>query len=109
LVAKERSEVRETADREIRKALLAAYVRDGRLASQLICIEICGSLVTLSGTVQTRDAAWAAIYIAARMPLLRGIINRIQVKSAPDSRGNTIAAVRAGTTDRRSGPASERS
>ena len=78
-----RSENRcEIADGRIREALTAAFVRDSRLATELIRIEIRGLLVILSGTVQTRDAAWAAIDIAARMPRLRGIINRIQVDPA---------------------------
>jgi osmotically-inducible protein OsmY len=88
-----RPELCESADRRIRDALIAAYVRDGRLSSQLIRIESCGSLVTLSGTVQTRDAAWAAIYIAARIPLLRGIINRIKVKSTANCQGNLVTAL----------------
>ena len=92
-----RSELCESTDRRIRDALIAAYVRDGRLASQLIRIESRGSLVTLSGTVQTRDAAWAAIYIAARLPLLRGIINRIKVKSTAKCQGNLVTTLGAAT------------
>jgi osmotically-inducible protein OsmY len=72
---------REGTEGHIREVLAAALMRDCRLASTLIRVEIRGLLVTLSGTVPTRDAALAAINIAARTPRLRGIINRIQVDS----------------------------
>jgi osmotically-inducible protein OsmY len=70
---------RDLAEGRIQDALATALSHDHRLGPQSIRVEIRGLLATLSGTVETRDAARAAIDIAARMPRLRGIINRIQV------------------------------
>ena len=75
------------ADRKLEEAVRKAMVYDKRLSAQPIEISVKDGIVCLAGTVQFYSRAVAAYEIAASMPGVREVSNRLVVKPPGDLRG----------------------
>ncbi len=79
------------ADRKLEEAVRKAMVYDKRLSSQPIEISVKDGIVCLTGTVQFYGRAVAAYEIAASMPGVREVSQRLVVQPPGDIRDDDVA------------------
>jgi hyperosmotically inducible protein len=67
-------------DREIQSEVLAELNRDGRLTPAEVGVEVCGGIVTLTGTLSSYEKAEAAADIAVSVTDVRDVANKLSVE-----------------------------
>ena len=79
------------ADRELKESVRKAMVYDKRLSAQPIEISVKDAIVYLTGTVQSYRRAVAAYEVAASMPGVREVANRLVVEPPGDIHDDEVA------------------
>ena len=78
-------------DRDLEEAVRKAMVYDKRVSSQPIEISVKDAIVYLTGTVQSYGRAVAAYEVAASVPGVREVSNRLVVEPPGDLRDDEVA------------------
>lgn len=71
------------SDSDLRVAILAAFAADSRLAAAEMRVGVLNRFAHLAGVVDSLATRQAAEELAAQIPGIRGIVNRIDVPGAP--------------------------
>ncbi|MEW5872830.1 MAG: BON domain-containing protein [Chloroflexota bacterium] len=71
------------SDENLRAAILAAFAADERTAIAGLRLGVLNGIVHLAGKVDTLERRAAAEEIAAEVPGVRGVVNRIETPGAP--------------------------
>jgi osmotically-inducible protein OsmY len=72
-----------TSDKILRRKLLSRFASDNHTAFANLRVGVSNSIVHLAGVVASLEARVAAAEIAAKIPGVRGVVNRIDAPGAP--------------------------
>lgn len=77
------NEMERQMDEQLRNAVLHALAADARTASRSLRVGVLGGIVHLGGNASSDDDwSWAGM-VAANVPGVRGVVNRIEAPGAP--------------------------
>lgn len=79
-------------DHEIQSEVLAQLNRDGRLTPAEVGVEVCGGIVTLTGTVSSDEKAEAAANIAISVNDVHDVANKLGVEAGGREHDDTRVA-----------------
>lgn len=72
-----------SSDSDLRAAILAAFAADSRLVAARVRVGVLNRFAHLAGAVDSLATRQAAEELAAQIPGIRGIVNRIDAPGAP--------------------------
>lgn len=73
-----------SSDDKLRTALLARLAADARLAQTTLRVGVLNNIAHLAGQADSLAVWQAAAEIAAELPGVRGVVNRIEAPGAPN-------------------------
>jgi osmotically-inducible protein OsmY len=71
------------ADETLRRAILAAFAADNRIAADNLRVGVLNSIAHLAGNVDDLSKRDLAEALAQQVPGIRGVVNRIDCPGAP--------------------------
>ncbi len=96
------------SDAKIQRDVIAQLNRDALFTPAELGVEVTNRIVTLTGAVSSREKIGAAMDIAAAIPGVRVVANKLTVQPEPGGPDISGAGVRGDAAMRRSRPTSSR-